>query len=272
MIYQTKTYFNQMDYSVSDKVSLSKYIKGKKVLDAGCGSGKLMDSLESIGFTAYGIDLSSGLFNPSLMSNKRFKQGDLSEIKKHFINEGIETVIFSSVLHEVYSYGGYDLKKVENVITQAYEIIPVGGRIIIRDGVMPEGEFPKVIHFKDSSGPHFLKNFIDDFKARKIKAKKIGANLFLLSPSDAMEFLYTYTWGLPSYEREVKEQYGLMTLRQYEKWLTSILPASKIYESSSYLQEGYSSNLSTKVSYFNMSFKEQRLPDSNMILVIEKGE
>ena len=55
----------------------------------------------------------------------------------------------------------------------------------------------------------FFDLFVEQFEGRKISFEPIGDRV-RLSSADAMEFLYTYTWGPQSFPYEVREQYGVL--------------------------------------------------------------
>ena len=88
--------------------------------------------------------------------------------------------------------------------------------------------------------------------------------------NDAMEFLYTYTWGEQSYPLEVKEQFGYFTVSEYVDFIKENLPNCKIIESKSFLQNGYELNLLPKINIYDENMNVVKLPDSTSIIVIEK--
>ena len=87
---------------------------------------------------------------------------------------------------------------------------------------------------------------------------------------DAMEFLYTYTWGPNSYALEVHEQFGYYTPDEYVEMIKDNLPNCKIIECNSFLQPGYEENLLTKISIYDDKMNVVKLPNSTCIIVIEK--
>ena len=90
--------------------------------------------------------------------------------------------------------------------------------------------------------------------------------------NDAMEFLYTYTWGEQSYPLEVQEQFGYYTPSEYEKMILETLKNSKIIYSKAFLQDGYETHLNNKINFYDENNNSVSLPNSTYILVIEKGE
>ena len=98
-----------------------------------------------------------------------------------------------------------------------------------------------------------------------------------LDTADAMEFLYTYTWGPASFPYEVREQYGVMRYEQYTaamiEWLGGATHARLIevpLAHRSYLQPGYQQGLAGKVALFDENDLPTALPDSNCLIVVEK--
>ena len=88
--------------------------------------------------------------------------------------------------------------------------------------------------------------------------------------NDAMEFLYTYTWGEDSYPLEVKEQFGYLTPTEYVDLIHKHLPNSRIIICNAFLQDGYEENLLNKISIYDEDMNTVKLPNSTCIIVIEK--
>ena len=80
--------------------------------------------------------------------------------------------------------------------------------------------------------------------------------------NDAMEFLYTYTWGKNSYSLEIKEQFGYLTPTEYQNLILENLPNSKIVECKSFLQVGYEENLLNKITIYDKKMNIVKLPNS----------
>jgi SAM-dependent methyltransferase len=268
---QTDEYMEQMDSNVDDKMKVLQFIKGKKILDAGCGGGELTALLNwDFDYDAYGIDLSLLSYRKMLdrgLQNK-FIHGNLLDMSMYFDEEEFDTVIFSSVLHEVYSYNGFHLGDIDQALENAVKIIPEGGRIIIRDGVSSANYERRRIRFKDLNDVAFLMEYCRRFKGRKIRFKQIDKLTYELNSNDAMEFLYTYTWGWDSFEREVQEQFGVMSLGRYVNLLNRI--GTKVIHAEEYLQEGYNDYLLSKIDFFYEDMRPVELPSSTMIIVAEK--
>ena len=282
--YNEISYLNTMNASIMFKAKLLDYIKGKSVLDVGPGGGTLMDLIceKNPNLEVYGIDISSNVIDNL---NKKKKEenrkwniikGDALNLEDYFEKNKIDTIIYSSIIHELYSYIPYEGKKfnintVKKALKSAYDILPIKGRIIIRDGIKTEPENTyRIIEFKNKDDINILKRYCKDFEGRCITYERISDNKVKMLVNDAMEFLYTYTWGEDSYPLEVKEQFGYLTPSQYRNLINENLPNSKIITSHAFLQDGYEENLLNKITIYDCNMNVVKLPNSTFIMVIEK--
>ncbi len=283
-------FYNEIDYletmnsTINNKSVLLDYIVGDKVLDVGPGGGALMDLILDTynDKTVYGIDISSNVIeelNKKKIKEKRnynLVKGNALNLEDYFEKDSFDTIIYSSIIHELFSYITYDNKKfnhevIKKTLKSAYNIIKVGGRIIIRDGIMTNSNEKRIIEFKNKEDINILKRYVSDFKGRKIKYELIDDNKVVMDINDSMEFLYTYTWGEEAYPLEVQEQFGYYTPSEYEEMVRNTLKNSKIIYSKSFLQSGYQTHLESKINYYDENYNTVNLPNSTYILVIEKG-
>jgi cyclopropane fatty-acyl-phospholipid synthase-like methyltransferase len=281
--YNEDNYLKAMNTSLSHKSKILDYVVGNKVLDVGPGGGALMDLMEEVypNKVIYGIDLSENVIR-ELNKKKGIEhsswnviKGDALELNKH-IND-VDTIIYSSIIHELYSYiemdgSKFNYKTILKAIESAYDILNMGGRIIIRDGIMSENkEDYRIIEFKDINDINILNNYCHDFKGRVINYELIDSNKVVMTINDAMEFLYTYTWGPDSYAHEVNEQFGYFTPNEYIKFFKeNFKDKFKIVECKHFLQEGYEEHLLNKISIYDINGNVVSLPDSTCIIVVEK--
>lgn len=281
--YNEDKYLKSMNKSLSHKAKLLDYVVGTKILDVGPGGGALMDLMESSfqDKEIYGIDISENVIrelNKKKSSEKRnwnVIKGDALELNKYINN--VDTIIYSSIIHELYSYietdgFKFNFKTISRAIESAYNILNVGGRIIIRDGIMSENKDDKrIIEFKNIEDINILNNYCSDFKGREVTYEKISDNKVVMLVNDAMEFLYTYTWGEDSYAHEVKEQFGYFTPKEYMEFINkNFKDKFKLIEFQHFLQDGYEEHLLKKINIFDINNNVVNLPDSTCILVIEK--
>ncbi len=282
--YNEIEYLNTMNSSLKQKAVILDYMVGKNILDVGPGGGALMDLIESRDplLNVYGIDISANVIES--LNKKKLKEkkswnlvkGDALNLGDYFEKGSIDTIIYSSIIHELYSYIIFEGKKfnintVIKALKVAYEILSVNGRIIIRDGIKTEPEdIYRIIEFKNIKDIKILDRYCNDFKGRKVTYEKLSDNKVKMLVNDAMEFLYTYTWGEDSYPLEVQEQFGYLTPSAYIDLIHNNLPNSKIVVCNAFLQEGYEENLLNKISIYDEDMNTVKLPNSTCIIVIEK--
>lgn len=267
-------YYQRMSSSLGDKERLIEHVAGSRVLDVGCGAGELGAFLNTQGYEAYGIDMAHESVTRSRALGVDARLGYAHETHERFGEGFFDTIVCSSVLHEVFSYGNSPelkgrIKSLEDTLASFHKALAPGGRLLVRDGVSP-GEAParmfvdkpmEVVHFmKDSP---FTKGRLD----RNIDISHdfyYGSNAFKGSASSLMEFAFTYTWGEPSYAREVNEFYGIFTLSDYTNFFNA--HGFSVYDAYSYIQPGYQEHLEGKVRFLDMDF-----PHTNAIWMMTKN-
>ncbi len=283
--YEEEKYLATMNQTVDYKKIILNYIIGDNIIDIGPGGGALMDLIEERypEKKVLGVDIAQNVLD-SLKKKKQLENrkwdvlyGDALNLDQYIERGSVDTVIFCSILHELFSYIEYNGRKFNHETLAAafksvFEVLTAGGRIIIRDGIMTEPvDKKRVIRFLSEEGMQFLDRYARDFKGRDIEYTVIGQNEVLMPVNDAMEFLYTYTWGEKSYVHEVNEQFGYFMPSGFKEFIASVLgDDARIVEFKHFLQEGYTIALSQKVEFFDENRNLVRLPDSTCIVVIEK--
>ncbi|MDI4644311.1 class I SAM-dependent methyltransferase [Cohnella hashimotonis] len=279
-----ETYLADMNSTADYKKVILDFVVGQKVLDIGPGGGVLLDLLEEKlpHVKAVGIDISANVIE-ALTRKKHAEargwevlQGDALALKDYVEAGSVDTVIFSSILHELYSYIPYNGARfnpdtVAAALRSAFDVLSDGGRIIIRDGIMTEPDERRVIRFLHPDGLAWLARYSRDFAGRKIVYEQLSQNEVSLPVNDAMEFLYTYTWGEEAYVHEVQEQFGYFTPSGYERFIRDTLgEKAEIVVMRHYLQEGYTEALADKVALFDEQGRPVPLPDSTCFIVIAR--
>jgi ubiquinone/menaquinone biosynthesis C-methylase UbiE len=269
------TYVKGMDKSIGEKEKLLPYVKEGIILEIGCGAGAVTELLAK-NFpksTIIGIDNSEQMIavaNKREYSNPKVHlfQGDV--LNQKFKEGTIDTVVMSSVFHEIYSYNNYDMKAIFKAISNVCAMLVSGGRLIIRDGVMPTLQ-PYYLKFVKPELREVFEKFAKDFVSRKIHYSfEDGSEFPKLNSADAYEFLSKYFYS-ENWNIEVKEQFGIFTVPEY----CNLFEANhlKIVEAHSYLIEFLKNKYEKEVWLLEKNGKEfvrASYPDSTAIIVGEK--
>jgi len=143
---------------------------------------------------------------------------------------------------------------------------------VIRDGVMPPPGTRRIRMLAPDVRPT-LDVYCAQFAGRAITYKELAPDRVEMTAPDAMEFLYTYTWGPASFPYEVRELYGILP---YDAYVAHLLdwcgPGAHVVDNPlrSYLQPGYRDNLAGKIELTDEHDRPVELPDSNCLIVIER--
>ncbi|MBS1991112.1 MAG: methyltransferase domain-containing protein [Cyanobacteria bacterium SZAS LIN-3] len=200
-------YSQGMDASLAVKIQdICPHIQptAGKIVDKGCGTGTLLIHLSNLFPRAeiVGMDLSRELLHMS--DSQHYPNHNVTVVKgniihKRFADGSVSTAIFSSVMHEVYSYNGYDRDQIRLALTNTREEL--------------EERFRK---------------FAREFKGKSAKPGVVyeeqifdGVAHFRMTLHEANEFLskkdYVTNWAM-----EVNEEFGVWTTDEWARELTAI--------------------------------------------------
>ena len=273
----------------SSKRLILEYIPddAQSIADIGAGGGELVNKIlanvDDYTFVdAYDV-------SDAMIKNltKRFMCDENVRIKQDNIVFGTlsyqyDCIIFSSILHEIFSYTEYEpghkfrIENVELALHNAYDSLNNNGKVIIRDGIKCDDEMV-VMHMTKDCMLSFV-NYTNDFKGA---TKKIAEHLQETDDKDfpysvkinkdyAREFMYTYTWGPESYANEVQEQFGYYTLQEYKDVLEDI--GYSIEQCTSLLEPGYEDHLKDSCYISDENGDKLPYPDSTCFIVAVKEE
>ncbi len=219
------SYGAQMDASLVQKVEdLAPWVLPPRIIDKGCGTGKLLVELSRRfpGASLVGVDLSREFLRRS--DENTFAGGDvelvLGDAADQQLPDGTaDTVIFSSILHAVYSYSGYDRSRVDRALASAARELRPGGRVLIRDGISPDARDVLLDLMNEATAAQFDR-FAREFKhgqgaAFAPAARRDGALATVrLSAHLANEFLCKKDY-LKNWDIEIHEEYGVFTVGEW---------------------------------------------------------
>jgi len=276
-------YLEAMNAARTDKARMLDFVRPGRIVEIGPGGGVVLDLLEQRhpDSEVIGVDLSrevvTALEQQARAGGRRWRivHGAAEDLAA-LVGAPIDTIVFCSVLHEVYSYAEpkFALESVQRVVQAAFATLGAGGRIVIRDGVMPPPGLRRIrLLAADARSTFDL--FVAQFEGRPIRFTELAPDRVELTTADAMEFLYTYTWGPASFPYEVRELYGILT---YDDYLARLVAwcggasCARIVETPlrSYLQPGYRDRLAGKIELTDEHDRPVELPDSNCLIVLER--
>lgn len=241
---QSELYFQRMDSAVDQKAELLRWITGPAVAELGPGSGSLteliaaqpgIESMLALDASADAVRKLAERFeaNPSV----DFGISVLGEHPAPFDGRRFDSIVASSVFHEVYSFLGKSA--LELIEVQVREALVPGGRFILRDGVQPEGhELPARMTVSDR-----LLKLAQRYCAegREDLRPTIEGNVVTGTRHQVAELAFTVTWGGLSFDREVEEQYQLYELQEATNFYEDF--GLELVHAETYTQEGYIEHL-----------------------------
>ena len=292
-------YLNRMALSANEstKYLLPSFFEGKKrILDVGCADGVMMEKLQELNPNAeiLGIDLCKESINTAREKGLNAIYGDIRTITTGYKFDGI---LFSSVLHEISSYdenkpGG--IIPIYRALVNAREMLTDDGIIIIRDGVKDTNSqiIPFALINKDDE--HFIKDYIRNVDKKMLKNafslnvfNRINEHLddycfhyygglyapvapFYALPQNVLkEFLFTYTWGEASWDREIQEVFGILTTN---KWIQTVSELKMNIDYISTSSEKYIEKIKEKVHIYNdkKMTLENMFRESTITMILSK--
>lgn len=282
-------YLATMNAAKSDKARMVEHCRPGRIVEVGPGGGVVLDLLAERfpDSEIIGLDVSKMVVDA--LEEKRAREGrrwrvieaDAFEMPSAIGEASADSVVYCSVLHEIYSYcehegRRYRLEPVAALLRASWKTLKRGGRLVIRDGVMPPRGQERLLRLLAPDAREMLDLYVAQFEGRPIRYAEEPDGRIRMSAEDAMAFMYTYNWGPASFPYEVREQYGVLPYDEYRDailgWLGSdarvvpLPPAER-----SYLQPGYVEGLRGKIDLFDATGTPCRLPDSNALWVFEKA-
>ncbi len=279
-----KIYALGMDASMADKVrDIGPHIRPGRIVDKGCGTGTLLTHLSELFGESeiIGMDLSSEMRRMSEglhyhNHNVAIVAGNI--IEQRFPQGSLSTVIYSSVMHEIYSYNGYDRDQIRLALKNTRKELARGGRLIIRDGIKPDASDGKIWMRADGETSERFYRFAHDFKGKSTTPgiafeERVfdGVTWFYLSLHEANEFLskkdYLANWAI-----ECNEEFGVFTKAQ---WIAELETAGyRVVQCQSYmnpwiLKNRYQNRAWLHADAGGVPGNEISFPDTTAVIVAE---
>lgn len=285
------SYGAEMDKNVRFKYDdIRPFIQEGKIVDSGCGTGSLIQILakEFPESDVIGIEGTRRFYEYCRAQDYGdtfvyfYRKNILDQI---FKSNTINTFIYSSVLHEVYSYMGE--KALHQLLKNTRTQLKLQGRIIIRDVVGParpkklvlmklsesDGEKEGDITILSTYAKFF--RFTQDFLPRPIIYKVVvieGQNYIQTTLQNAYEYLSKMTY-VTNWASEMHEEFGFYSFSKWQKLLKKmgykILENSKSFQSDYIIKNMYSPR-AILLEQVDSGLIPLPYPPTNMILAAEK--
>ncbi|TPW73007.1 methyltransferase domain-containing protein [Schumannella sp. 10F1B-5-1] len=229
-------YFVRMASALGDKARILPHVRPGHVVDAGAGGGELAGMLAQLpDVTVTALDLAEeslarlrasagvagfeGSSKGSPTGGARFavRRRELGADTDPLTSKPASTIVFSAVLHEVFSYARDPWAALERALVQARATLAPGGVVIVRDGVMPErpGE-PAELLGRDHE---LLERYLALSPFAETRLEPVRPGVWAGTRHAVSEALCTLTWGADSLPREALERFQLATLDGYAELL-----------------------------------------------------
>jgi SAM-dependent methyltransferase len=229
----SQVYAAGMEASAGDKAKLLRHVRPGRIVELGCGSGTVLELLRRRfpRSTLVGVDLNEKMVR---RCRRRFPGVEIRrhDVARRLFDDGsVDTVVMCSVMHEVFSYKGYDYGEVRAALRTAASALRKGGRLVLRDGVKPAREEAVYLTFLNEAARLKFLRFSREFGSSEVAWREVEGRT-QVARRDAMEFLTKYIYDV-NWVHEVKEHFGVFTLRQ---WAAEVRAAGlKVIHAESYL-------------------------------------
>lgn len=277
-----ETYAQGMCNSAGDKARINHYLAPGTILELGCGNGAYLQTLpEDRLRQTTAVDMNANLLLKAQANLRErsalvtFKRAHLfrDDFLETFEDQEFDNVVLCSVLHELYSEARTQqlaehrdenqaehnaVRSITSLLDNIWDLIRVGGRLIIRDGCKPPSD-NVTIRFKNAEVRQAFAKFVDDHPwFIKYTELDYGVTLNL---QDAYEFLtkyfYTENWDVEVLERFGWCNYNDIITMLGDKQLQTI-------EVTSYLIPWLGSKWAQDFDFTG------KYPDSTMLVAIQK--
>src|SRR5262245_51652579 len=271
-----------MDASLAVKIQdIGPHIRPGTIVDKGCGTGKLLVYLSALRTTSQIIGMHTCRHVLRTAHSQLYPHPNVSIlagdiIQQHFPTGSLSTVIFSSVIHEIFSYNGYDRSPVRLALRNTRTELEPSGRLIIRDGVKP----PEATVWLrcDAETEQRFRRFARDFKQHSkvpgvtfIERLHAGQTWFVLPQHAANEFLskkdYLENWSI-----ELNEEFGVFTLEEWKRDLEALrfhIVEARGYVNPWILENRYRGRVWLHADHGDRPGPEVPYPDTTAVIVAD---
>lgn len=165
---------DSLDKSTKELGYLPLYLPApRRILSVGVGQGEELHSLSRLfpNSRIIGMDISDLALHEAQRRTSAYKidsglvLADASGLP--FQDASLSGVVFSSLLHEIYSYSPNGHTAWRKTICEAGRVLEPGGSLVIRDPAAPSFQDPVQIQFKTNLSSDFYNYFRDEYRRFK---------------------------------------------------------------------------------------------------------
>ncbi|HLY72693.1 MAG TPA: methyltransferase domain-containing protein [Planctomycetota bacterium] len=261
-----------MEASAVDKAKLLRFVRPGVIADLGCGTGTVTELLRRKfpHSRLVGVDCSPEMIRRcrKRLPGGEFRQKDICE--PLFEPGSVDSIVLCSILHEVFSYKGYDYSAVRRTLGHCSAALRRGGRLILRDGVKPARQDVVYLTFLNAAAYEKFIRFSREFGSSQI-VWRLKDRRIQVARRDAMEFLTKYIYD-ENWKYEVKEQFGVFTLSDWAVELRKV--GLRVIHRESYLipwlKKTHWSRDVTLEAKTPRGYGPTEYPDSTMLIAAQK--
>lgn len=224
---QRKKYEERLGGALDDKLRILNYIPegAKYVLDVGCHTGQLTMAMANRHPSAvfHGIDVDKEAIKKA--HKKSIGHTYNTMFVTHYLRDMLsmsqkyDAVVFSSVLHEIYSYG-QGMSSVVKALADAYELLKPGGRIILRD-------MPGVPNRATRQVSDAIKVDSVESHEKLLDFERVYGNIVDADSNSFGHFLLKSLY-YDNWETEMKENYTAIDFIQLNNFLRNVLGMEEV--------------------------------------------
>lgn len=247
-------YFDRMAQAADEKTALIPHLAPGTVADIGAGGGELTARIAAdpriTGTWAIdnSLDALRRLARSTAFDTIHGGTERLAEIGP------VDNVVFSSVLHEIYSYAplrlpfgpeGSRRRALVRALQHAISALPPGGRLLIRDFVLPKDpEGPAWLVTPGDEADGMLYDYLERTPFPDLRVlDEVDEHVFAGTRRTVSEALLTLNWGPGSLPWESLVRYGLADLDGYAAIVLGLGDELELVDASSEVQPGYVEHL-----------------------------
>lgn len=302
-------YYERMDAALADKARIVPLLAPKgaaspqAVIELGSGSGKLAALVaDQTGAQVFAVEPEDTAYEQLLMRTLDLRhngggiyplKADADALAEVVPPQSMDAAIACSVLHEVYSYapGGLFVKQAawERTVASLASSLRPGGRLVIRDGVLPADPLDGAMLVLRQEGDfRLMHEYIDIVGSRELASGRLLTETHVPGVWEGTaravaEAALTLNWmnadetGSDHLLREASETYMLGTLDGYAERVVAAAAAAgvqlRLVSSQAYAQDGYVRHMDER---FGMSRRNDRshlepwIPDTNALWAFER--